>query len=57
MEFMFFSTNRAKERLVVKLFVVPGKSCPAGVRRPTPTLDNGAKPGATVQTSKTARRL
>ncbi|AKJ97003.1 hypothetical protein VM99_02680 [Pseudomonas chlororaphis] len=54
MEFMIFKTNRASERLVVKLFAAPGKSCPSRVRRQIPTPDNGAKNTATVQTSKTA---
>ncbi|KDD66505.1 hypothetical protein V466_24645 [Pseudomonas mandelii PD30] len=53
---MVFQTNQANERLVVKLFATPGKSCPMGVRRISAMRYRGAKPRATVQTSKTDKR-
>jgi hypothetical protein len=52
-EFMVFQTRQANVRLVVKLFVESGKSCPSGVRCCAAMRDSGAKNNLTVQTSKT----
>ncbi|OHW42027.1 hypothetical protein BHC62_01120 [Pseudomonas sp. 06C 126] len=43
--------------LVVKLFSAAGKPRPKGARAVLPTLEKGAKPDLTVQTSQTAARL
>jgi hypothetical protein len=49
------SSFQSTERLVVKLFVTPGKPRPKGARKVLEALEKGAKSPLTVQTSKTAR--